>query len=308
MALNAIRYRRLGYVALNVSDLKTSRRFYEDVVGLTPVESGDPAVALFRCSDDHHDIMLTQGAEPGLKRLGWWMQSAEALAAVRGRLASLGCPIVPVPLAEAEMLGIGEAFRSVDPILGATYEFFIDMQPAETPFQPTHTKIARLGHVVMNSPDPKASEAFLLEELNFRASDRIDRVVVFLRCFPNPFHHSFGIGGSPSGVARLNHVNFMVSEIDDVGKAIYRLKRNEAPIVFGPGRHPPSDSVFLYFHDPDGITLEYSYGMEEFPEVGARDPRLMPAGIESIDFWGGAPSPGMASIGAVEKLALADAP
>lgn len=45
------------------------------------------------------------------------------------------------------------------------------------------------------------------------------------------------------------------------------------PVVFGPGRRPASTSVFLYFLDPDGMTLEYSFGMEEFPQIGARAPR-----------------------------------
>jgi len=29
-----IRYKKLGYVELNVSDLEKSRKFYEDIVGL----------------------------------------------------------------------------------------------------------------------------------------------------------------------------------------------------------------------------------------------------------------------------------
>ena len=34
-----IRYRKLGYVALNVTDLKRSTAFYRDTLGLQPVES-----------------------------------------------------------------------------------------------------------------------------------------------------------------------------------------------------------------------------------------------------------------------------
>ena len=70
----------------------------------------------------------------------------------------------------------------------------------------------------------------------------------------------------------------MVSEIDDIGKAIWRCNKNDVPIVRGPGRHPPSDSVFFYVLDPDGITVEYSFEMEEFPEHGARPARELPFG------------------------------
>ncbi len=307
MAPAAIRYKRLGYLALNVSDLEASRTFYRDIVGLTPVPTDLPGVAMFRCSGSHHDIMLSQGGAPGLKRIGWWMESDKALAAARDHLAAIGRPIIPVSAAEAKSLGVREAFRSTEPSMGATFEFFVDMEDAPTPFEPTHTKIARLGHLVMNSPDRLASETFLLDELNFRASDRIEGAVTFMRCFPNPYHHSMGVGRSPDGEGHLHHLNFMVSEIDDIGKAIYRVKANETPIVFGPGRHPPSESVFLYFLDPDGLTVEYSYGMEEFPEVGDRAPRTLPMKMESIDYWGGAPSKGMGSTGAVELLEPASA-
>ena len=35
MSVSQIRYRRLGYLALNVSDLDKSRAFYTDILGLT---------------------------------------------------------------------------------------------------------------------------------------------------------------------------------------------------------------------------------------------------------------------------------
>jgi len=52
--------------------------------------------------------------------------------------------------------------------------------------------------------------------------------------------------------------------MDDIGKALYRLRNADVPIVFDPGRHPPSGSISLYSLDPDNLTLEFSYDMEEF--------------------------------------------
>jgi 2,3-dihydroxy-p-cumate/2,3-dihydroxybenzoate 3,4-dioxygenase len=63
--------------------------------------------------------------------------------------------------------------------------------------------------------------------------------------------------------------------------------------------------VFLYFLDPDGMTLEFSYGMEEFPEVEAREPRVLPGALESFDFWGGnPPDPRFASMGRISNADL----
>lgn len=301
--MSEIRYRRLGYAALNVSDLSRSTAFYRDIVGLSPVETELPRTAMFRCSDGHHDLMLCEGGEPGLKRVGWLMESRTALDAVREKLAGLGRPIVPVSNSEAVALGIGgDSFRSTEPEMGVIFEFFSDFEAALSPFEPSHTKIARLGHVVMKSPASRASERFMLEDMNFRASDRIEDAITFMRCYPNPYHHSFGVAAAEDGRPQFHHVNFMVTEIDDVGKAMWRLKANKVPIVYGPGRHPTSESVFLYFLDPDGLTVEYSFGMEEFPEDGYREPRRFPMKLESLDYWGGELVPGMAAKGVVEQL------
>lgn len=306
--MSEIRYKRLGYVALNVSDLPRSIAFYRDIVGLSPVPTDLPNTAMFRCSDGHHDVMLCEGGEPGIKRIGWWMESAQALNAVRKKLADLGRPIVPVSNSEAVALGIGgDSFRSTEPAMGAVFEFFADFETTSDAYEPTHTKIARLGHVVMKSPMSATSEMFMLEDLNFRASDRIEDAITFMRCFPNPFHHSFGVSAAQDGKPQFHHINFMVTEIDDVGKALYRLKANDVQIVFGPGRHPPSESIFLYFLDPDGLTVEYSFGMEEFAEDDYREPRRLPMSMESVDYWGGAPSPQMAAKGVVEQLEPAGA-
>jgi 2,3-dihydroxy-p-cumate/2,3-dihydroxybenzoate 3,4-dioxygenase len=301
MAVSDIRFQRLGYIALNVTDLNRAHAFYRDIVGLTAEKSADGDRVFLRCSDRHHDIMLVPGKTPGLKRVGWQMQSREALDAARRHFAEIGLDPVPVSNHEVELLAISEAFRIIEPTTGGTFEFYADMDVAASPYKPTHTKIARLGHIVINSPDRDATERFLREHMNFRVSDRIEGIVSFMRCFPNPYHHSFGVGGGLK--ASLNHVNFMVTDLDDVGRAHNRVKLNRVPIVYGPGKHPPSESVFLYFLDPDGLTLEYSYGMEEFPEVEAREARLMPAGLESFDYWEGVPEPTFAKIGEIEQAA-----
>jgi len=298
--VEAIRYRQLGYVALNVSDLERSAQFYEAILGLTAVDGGGAGRAFFRCSDKHHDILLSQSAVPGLKRVGWEMESPAARQAAFDHFAALGLDPRPVSAEETAGLAISEdAFRIREPNSGAVFEFYSSMQAAPGPFAPTVAKIQRLGHLVLAVKDLPAAERFCLDELNFRASDRIEGAVTFMRCFPNPFHHSLGL--SQSRASGFHHVNFMVSEVDDIGKAIHRMKKNKVPVTFGPGRHPPSDSMFFYFADPDGMWVEYSFGMEEFPERDARAPRLMPLGLASIDYWGAAPDPNYPQRGEIES-------
>lgn len=300
MALD-FRYRRLGYVALNVSDVERSVEFYRDFVGLMPAGESANGERLMRCSARHHDVVLRQG-NVGLRRVGWEMESAGDVERVASHLRSLRIETHAVAAAECEALGVRDAFRVTEPTTGTTFEYFHSFAKAAEPFVPTVAKIARLGHVVLFAANKTESEKFFIEQLNFRASDRIEGGVTFMRCFPNPLHHSFALGAANEN--RLNHVNFMVTDMDDIGQAMWRMKKKQVPIVFGPGRHPPSGSVFLYFLEPDGMTLEYSFGMEEFPERGAREPRLLPPGLKSIDYWGAVPEPQFASKGAIERLSV----
>lgn len=298
------RYRRLGYVALNVMNLARSRAFYTDLVGLEAAgTAGDEH--LFRCTGRHHDVVLHEGPVAGLRRVGWEMESAHDLELVRAHLAVLGLAPVDVPDTERAALGLDAAFRVVEPHTGATFEYFHAMHDAAAAYVPTVARIARLGHVVLQTDSHAATERFFLDALNFRASDRIEGAVTFLRCFPNPLHHSFGLSNGAS--RRLHHVNFMVSDIDDIGRAFHRMQKHGVRIVFGPGRHPPSESIFLYFLDPDGMTVEYSFGMEEFPEHSPRAPRLLPKALSSIDYWGSVPAADFAANGVIETAAVGGA-
>lgn len=294
------RYRRLGYVALNVTDIDRSMRFYTDMVGLQRGgKNGDEC--LLRCTARHHDVILKSGDVAGLSRVGWEMATARDVALVRSHFTDLGLRSVDVDEDECKALGIQEAFRVTEPLTGATFEYYHSMSQALTPFETSVTQFARLGHVVIGTPKFDEAENHFTEQLNFRVSDRMHPAVFWMRCFPNPLHHSLALGRAETN--RLNHINFMVTDIDDVGKAMWRLKKNDVPIVFGPGRHPPSESVFLYFLDPDKLTLEFSFGMEEFPEVGARAPRDLTLSPESIDYWGAVPDPAFGATGAIEVMA-----
>ena len=77
MASDRIRYKRLGYVVLNATDVTRSRKFYEALVGLTFVEQSPGGEAYLRRSDLHHDLVLANSDNPGLRRIGWQMESAD---------------------------------------------------------------------------------------------------------------------------------------------------------------------------------------------------------------------------------------
>ena len=72
------RYEKLGYAALNVTNLDKSVHFYKELMGLDLVSRED-GVAYLRCSRDHHNLVLYTSATPGLRRAAYKMASAEDL-------------------------------------------------------------------------------------------------------------------------------------------------------------------------------------------------------------------------------------
>ncbi len=293
-----IRYKKLGYVELMVTDLERAAAFYRDIVGLEPAGTGPAGEVRFRCSDDPYAVALHRSDRPGFKRGGWMLEDEGQFPAVQERLTNNGVPYEELPAAECEARGLARATRMVEPNTGATMEFYLlPIGVKERPFTPTVAKIQRLGHVVWTTPRHREAVAFFRDVLNFAESDRIGEFATFFRAFPNPYHHGIGIFGGTE--RKFNHLNFMVTEIDDVGRGLARLKAKGVPVVFGPGRHPASGSVFLYFLDPDGMTLEYSFGMEEFSELDPRPPRHLEPTPPNIDSWGSYRDPRMSTVGEI---------
>ena len=296
------RYRKPGYVALNVSDLDRSIAFYRDLVGLQLEQRVGDDIAFLRCSDDHHNMVLYRAPEPGIKRMAFELESAQDVDRARDYIRQQGWELTEVNDDEARQLHQGTTLRFRVPEHTLTFEFYAQMDRAGGPYVPTVAKIQRLGHVVVHCRDRDAFLRTLTEKLNFRVSDHFGEQVAFLRCFPNPYHHSFGVSRAEKDA--LHHVNFMVTDVDDVGRANNRLRQHDVPIVYGPGRHDISNSIFLYYLDPDRLTAEYSFGMEEFPEEAPRDPRQLPLRPEILDSWGGTPAPAFGKAGSVEQSSI----
>ena len=95
------RYRKPGYVALNVTDLARSIHFYRDLVGLQLEAQVGDELAFLRCSDDHHNLVLCRAAEPGIKRMAFELESAADLAQARAHVLQQGWAVHDLPADEA---------------------------------------------------------------------------------------------------------------------------------------------------------------------------------------------------------------
>ncbi len=124
--------------------------------------------------------------------------------------------------------------------------------------------VVRLGHVVLNVSNFRASEQWYKERFGFITSDEIQltpefSIGAFLRCdrgdTPTDHHSLFLIQG-PKGPG-FNHAAFEVADLDDLMRGHQKLKDAGRHAEWGVGRHILGSQVFDYWRDPWGHTLEH---------------------------------------------------
>ena len=284
------RYRRLSDVTLVVSDVARSRAFYSGLAGLEPLDDPCPrGAARFSVGGDGTILTLEPGASPGLRRFAFEMESDAELATLVRVLTKCGVACTDT----------SSGIRIVDPHLAATVEFH---RPRADPAPPAQGKgaIAGLGHIVLATAAYREAVAFWRESLGFRLSDEIDGRISLLRCFPNPMHHSLGIASGPR--TRFHHLSLRAADECDFEGFARTLARSGGTIASGPGTHTPSGNRFLYFFDPDGLTLEISTVNERFEEGFERAPRVLPDRPESFAEGNVARHPRMYAAGEIEEV------
>lgn len=287
------RYKRLGYLMMNVSDIGRSTAFAQDVFGLDLVRTDERGQHFFRGSEHHHDVIFAPADKPALVRAAWELESQAELDIAFAYFEGQGMAPNWVVRDECRALEIERAFRVTDPVLGLSWEYFADMTVISSARKNVLTNFEGGKHFGLIVKDGAEASSLLVDKMGFLVSDYFEgNVVTLLRAFPNSNHHSIalvgGQGGS-DGSIRMHHVAFMVNEIDDIGKLFNRVKRLNVDIQFGIGRHPTSNSIHLYIYDHDNFVWEYTLGMEQFPEVSAREARRMSSAPEDFDLWGAVP-------------------
>ena len=300
MAVN-FRYRKIGYVALNVTDIARTTEFATTTFALENTGQGPSGEQFLSCGPEHHDVVLYQNKEPGFVRGGWELQSPDDVEKAYAHYEALGLKPVKLAQEEKDILGLGPwlAFRTRDRA-GICFEYYSKMCFRARMRPQGLTKFLHLGHFGINVPNVREATEFAEANMGLKCSDILGNYVgVLMRAVPNPNHHSFAYLPAKDGKKQFNHMAFMVESIDDIGKLFNRIEAHGVKRAFGIGRHPTSGSIHLYIFDPDSLMWEYTLGMEQFPEVGAREPRFMSDAPEDYDVWGAVPKPGFGGSGTV---------
>jgi len=133
------------------------------------------------------------------------------------------------------------------------------------PRRPTRapSRVLRLGHMVLGTPDWESTARFYIDSLGLIPSD-VQALpdgrpsVAFLRCDRGDQpadHHTFVVGRLP--VVDLEHAAFEVPDLDDVGMGGSVLAESGFRRAWGIGRHILGSQLFDYWFGPDGYKFEH---------------------------------------------------
>ena len=120
---------RLGYVHLRVTDLEEARNHYSNTLGMEVVHE-EPGKLWLKCWDewDHHSLVLEEGGV-GLVKLGYKVESPEAMADYESRAQKFG--VTTGRFSKGENLTVGDGVRLTLPSEHAI-ELYTEMEYAGT--------------------------------------------------------------------------------------------------------------------------------------------------------------------------------
>jgi catechol 2,3-dioxygenase-like lactoylglutathione lyase family enzyme len=119
-----------------------------------------------------------------------------------------------------------------------------------------------LSHVVYFVPDAVKAEAFYVERLGFRCTDRFVGAGPFLRPAGNPDHHTLFLIQTPPFMKGCEHFTFHLAGPTELMQAGTRFVNKGYQSFWGPGRHRFGSNWFWYFNSPLSCHVEYDADMD----------------------------------------------
>jgi catechol 2,3-dioxygenase-like lactoylglutathione lyase family enzyme len=273
--MSTVKIEDVAYVRFRAPDLSQMRAFLEDF-GLSIVEAGERRLVA-RGAGPAPVTHVTELGEPGFAGLAFrvgGLADLERLSAAES-----------VPIAPLDLPGGGQVVTLADPdghrveVVAGQADGAPLALPASQPWNtaegrerlrrtkrvaPGAAHVVRLGHVVLNVSNFRASEAWYKERFGLITSDEIQlrpevSLGAFLRCDRGDAptdHHTLFLMQSPRGPG-FNHAAFEVADLDDLMLGHQRLADAGRHAEWGVGRHILGSQVFDYWRDPWGHMVEH---------------------------------------------------
>ncbi|WP_449413777.1 VOC family protein [Pandoraea soli] len=271
-------------IAIGVPDLALAETFYTDTWHLSVVARTDDVVYLRGTGSAHHILALHRSDRADVRSVDFNVPSLDALSMLAKTIPANGGTVIdgPAPVTEP---GGGTQLITQDPQGRVLRFIFGDMRWTDTAERADAP--IKITHVVMNSENVAVAQTFFENALGFKLSDRT-RIMAFLRCGSD--HHSIALADATE--TSLNHIAFVMPDLDSVMRGGGRMNDAGYPIEWGVGRHGPGNNVFAYFLGPFDFVIEYTAEVQQVDDTyrtGGPDDWKWPPG--RIDQWGVGTSP-----------------
>jgi len=287
--------RSMGYVRVASTDLPAWEQFAGNVLGLAEGRGPTQGNLYYRIDEVSARLVVFASDVDRLEATGWELADHDALQAAREHLTKAGVEFeegAPEELAERR---VQELIRFSDPVEnvfelfhGITYE----SRPLVTPYAARFvTGTQGMGHIVVPVTDDVEALRFYRDVLGFRLRDSMSMPGEFVGKEPgskvwlrflgvNPRHHSLAFLPMPNP-SKCVHIMLEVDKLDDVGRALERVRKYKAPLSATLGRHMNDEMVSFYVRSPSGFDVEF--GTEG---LQVDDTRWVARESTAVSYWG----------------------
>ena len=287
--------RSMGYARVASTNLDDWKHFGGKVLGLGEGRGPNPDNLYFRIDEVSARLIVFPSDKDELDCVGWELADHDALQAAREHLTKGGIETSEGTAEELAERRVQELVRFSDPF-GNVFELFhgitYESRPVVTPYAASFvTGDQGMGHVVIPVDDDVEALKFYRDVLGFRLRDSMSMPGEFVGKEPgskvwlrflgvNPRHHSLAFLPMPNP-SRCVHLMLEVEKLDDVGRALERLKKHKAPLSATLGRHMNDEMVSFYVKSPGGFDIEF--GCEG---LTVSDERWVARESTAVSYWG----------------------
>ncbi|HEX7661504.1 MAG TPA: catechol 2,3-dioxygenase [Pseudonocardiaceae bacterium] len=269
---------RLGYVHVRVTDLEQAKRHYGYTLGLQEAHA-EPGRIYYKGWDEweHHSVVLEEGGV-GLLKLGFKVSDPADLDLYEKRAELFGCQVQRMSV--GDNLEVSDGLRVQLPN-DHTLELYHDMtavgtevgtvNPEPYPRHRIGVGAPRLDHALLAGEDPKTTERFFTEVLDFFVTERVctsldkDAGTIASWLASSNSTHDIALIAGPQG--KLHHFAFQLGEWSDILAAGDLFSMDDVPIDIGPTRHGITRGTTIYFFDPSGNRNEvFAGGYKAYPD------------------------------------------
>ena len=290
-----IEIRSMGYARVASTDLEQWKHFAGKVLGLAEGRGPNADNLYYRIDEVSARLVVFPADVDQLSCVGWELADHPALQAAREHLSKVGVEFEEGTEEELAERRVQELVRFTDPFdnvfelfHGITYE----SRPVVTPYAANFvTGDQGMGHVVIPVTDDVEALRFYTDVLGFRLRDSMSMPGEFVGKEPgskvwlrflgvNPRHHSLAFLPMPNP-SKCVHIMLEVDKLDDVGRALERVRKHKAPLSATLGRHMNDQMVSFYVRSPGGFDVEF--GTEG---LQVDDARWVARESTAVSYWG----------------------